>query len=192
MHPMGVASSSSIARRLVRPGPLLILAFLIGAYFVHRWVEAIGGPEQLIARYGVAAPIVSAVLQAILAAAPFPSELFALASAAAYGFWIGTAVTTVGWTAASMIQYALARRGAADANTEAYVARLPAWLRRLPIEHPLFLIAVRWLPMGFHVVNVLAGARGISIPKHLWTAAVGSLPVAAFWCAAGAGVAVCV
>ncbi len=172
---------------LSRPTPWLVLAFLAGACALYRWVAWIGGPDALVERCGALAPIAMVAVQAALAAAPFPSELFALASAAAYGWALGSVMTWAGWTIGSMIQYALARRGAEDVDLEARVARLPAWIRRFPLDHPAFLVCVRWLPMGFHLANVAAGARGVPARRQLWIAAVGSIPGAVLWAGVGAG-----
>ena len=175
-------------RVLARPGPWLVLGFLVGALLRERWVRSIGGPEALVGRFGLGAPAVMIAIQAALSAAPFPSELFALVSAASYGWLAGSVMTWAGWTLGSMIQYALARRGAADVSLDARVARLPAWLRRLAVTPPVFLVCVRWLPMGFHLANLAAGARGVPAGRQLWIAAVGSVPGAVLWAGIGAGV----
>ncbi|MCZ7677674.1 MAG: VTT domain-containing protein [Sandaracinaceae bacterium] len=57
----------------------------------------------------------------------------------------------------------------------------------LPLDHPAFLVCVRWLPMGFHLANVAAGARGVPARRQLWIAAVGSIPGAVLWAGVGAG-----
>ncbi len=175
-------------RALLRPGPLLVVAFLVGAFFVHRWVESIGGPQVLADRCGLAAPFAMLGIQSALAAAPFPSELVALASSATYGWAIGAIITWAGWTIGSMIQYALARRSATDIPLDEKLARVPAWLKRFPIDHPVFLICVRWVPMGYHLANVAAGARRVPAWRQLWVAALGSIPGAIIWAGIGAGV----
>ncbi|MFK7987052.1 MAG: TVP38/TMEM64 family protein [Sandaracinaceae bacterium] len=179
--------------RLKTPAPWLLLAFGLGVWAVHRWVTDIGGPEVIDARYGIAAPVVMVGIQTLLSAAPFPSELWALASSALYGWLPGTVMTWAGWTMGSMIQYGLARRGmddlAATGPLDERLARLPAWLRRLPLTHPVFLVVVRWFPMGFHLANLTAGARRVPAGRQLAIAAVGSAPGAALWAAIGAGAA---
>lgn len=180
-----------LRRALRTPTPWLVAGFLGLAFLLQRWVESQGGPEALVERFGVAAPAVMVSVQAALSAAPFPSELFALVSAATYGWLGGTAITWAGWTIGSMIQYALARRGATDLaseDLEARLERLPRALRRFPLTHPVFLIVVRWLPMGFHLANVVAGARRVPARRQLWIAALGSIPGAAIWAGIGAGV----
>lgn len=173
-------------------GLLLVGAFLVGAFFLDRWVDSIGGPEALVARYGLVAPAVMVLIQAALSAAPFPSELFALVSAATYGWAFGSVMTWAGWTLGSMIQYGLARRGVADMalgdRMKERLDRLPGWLRRLPLDHPVFLICVRWLPMGAHFANLTAGARRVPVTRQLYVAAIGSIPGAIMWAGIGAGV----
>jgi len=177
-----------LRRALTKPGPWLVVGFLVAAFFLERWVTAIGGPDALVARCGLAAPVAMIGIQAALSAAPFPSELFALVSAATYGWLIGSAMTWAGWTIGSMIQYGLARRGTQDLALEARAAKLPGWLRRLPLTHPAFLVCVRWFPMGFHLANVAAGARRVPVLRQLWIAALGSIPGAVLWAGVGAGV----
>ncbi|HBQ10919.1 MAG TPA: hypothetical protein DEF51_06970 [Myxococcales bacterium] len=87
-----------------------------------------------------------------------------------------------------MIQYGLARKSTSSAAAEAGLARLPAWLRRFPVGHPAFLIIGRWIPMGYHVVNVMSGIRRVPARRHLWCAIVGSVPGAVVWAGVGAGV----
>lgn len=180
-------------KRLKTPAPWLLVAFALVVWALHRWVTDIGGPEVIDARYGLAAPALMVGIQALLSAAPFPSELWALASSGLYGWLPGTAMTWAGWTMGSMIQYGMARRGAHDLTDRDSLrdrrSRLPPWLRRLPLTHPVFLVVVRWFPMGFHLANITAGARRVPAGKQLVIAAIGSLPGAAIWAAIGAGAA---
>ncbi|MGE0785578.1 MAG: TVP38/TMEM64 family protein [Sandaracinaceae bacterium] len=176
-----------LKRVLTSPGLWLTVGFLVGVYFLHGWVQSIGGPAALGPRFGLAAPAIMVVMQALLAAAPFPSELFALVSAATYGWMIGTVITWAGWTLGSMIQYALARRSARDLGLEARLARMPAWLRKLGVTHPVFLVVIRWLPLGFHVANLTAGAYRVPVGRQLAIAAIGSVPLAIMWSGIGAG-----
>lgn len=169
------------------PGFWWVMAFLAAAALLERWVSAVGGPDALMERYGLATPALVVLIQAALAAAPFPSELWALASSAAYGWLAGSVMTWAGWTLGSMIQYGLARRSAKDLDLDARLERMPERLRRLPVTHPLFLIAVRWFPLGFHVANLTAGARRVPATRQLWIAALGSIPGAILWAGIGAG-----
>lgn len=178
----------ALLRALTQPGTWVALAFLAGIFVLQRWLTSIGGPEALPDRYGLWAPLLSVPIQAALSTAPLPSELFTVAAGSAYGWALGTAVGIAGWTCGSMIQYGLARRGSASLDVEGHFERLPRWLQRVPVGQPTFLIVGRWLPMGYHLVNIISGARRVPATRHLWTAAVGSVPGAMLWAAIGAGI----
>ena len=59
--------------------------------------------------------------------------------------------------------------------------RLPSWLRDLPAGHPAFLVLVRWIPGGSHVVNAAAAAYGVTLRRHLSFAALAIVPRALFF-----------
>jgi uncharacterized membrane protein YdjX (TVP38/TMEM64 family) len=163
---------------------------LVGAIAIPLglWVDSIGGPEAVVAHYGLAAPFITVPIHAVLSVTPFPSELFVLANGTAYGWFWGAALGSLGWTLASLIQFGLATRLAKELDLEAQIAKLPLRLRRLPIDHPLFLILGRQVPLGFHIVNIVAGVRGVRPWRFFWCAALGSLPGAALYAGLGAGV----
>ncbi len=116
--------------------------------------------------------------QAILAVSPFPSQLVAVPLAAFHGFSVGVLLLWSAWMLAALLQYALARRTAADVDLDAWLERAPRWLRRFPVGHPMFLILTRQLPIGPHIVNISAGALGVPLARHLWCAAIGIVPQA--------------
>lgn len=127
-------------------------------------------------------------MHAVISVTPFPSELFVLANGTAYGWVIGGILGWLGWTLASLIQYGLAARTALDFDIDRHLDKLPARLRALPVSHPLFLILGRQVPFGFHVVNVLAGMRRVSIVRFTICAAIGSIPGAVLYAGLGAGI----
>ena len=180
---------SRLIRTLLRSPPLWTAVALgaLGIGLAHALGGAAGAREALDS-LGLWGPALAVPVQTLLAAAPVPSELFTIATGAAYGWSFGTLVGWLGWTAGSMIQYGLARRGAQQAQiAPERLAKLPRWIRRFPVSHPVFLICVRWLPMGYHLVNVSAGACRVSPARQLWTAAAGSLPGAMLFAGVGAG-----
>jgi uncharacterized membrane protein YdjX (TVP38/TMEM64 family) len=125
-------------------------------------------------------------LQALAAFTPLFGEMIGVASAGLYGFWLGTAMSCAAWMLTALVQYGIARRTARDFDFDASLARLPAWLRRFPVDHPMFLIGVR-LPLGGPIVNAAAGIFGVSLWRHTWCAAVGILPRAMFFAGLGIG-----
>jgi len=166
---------------------LLLIALVVGGYAIHELLESIGGPEQVRARFGWFAPLVSVALHAPLAAAPFPSELLALSHAPLYGFWIGTAVGWAGWFLGSLIEYGVLRRLRVE-TVPTLSLRRPRWLARFPVEHPAFLIGVRQLPAGYHLVNVAAAMAEVPLGRFALCSAIAQIPNALLVAAVGLGI----
>lgn len=172
-------------RALVTGG--LIAAVVLAGYVAWRWLDAVGGVGALFDRFGSLAPLVSIPVHVLLSATPFPSELIGVANGSVYGLWHGTIYSWIGWWCGAVLEYALVRRGAREIKWTDAARRLPEWLRRFPVGHPVFLIVGRQLPFGFHTVNVLAGLAGVSPQRQLICAAISNLPYAFLSAAAGAG-----
>lgn len=184
--PAAPARRGPAARLLRAPGlRWLLLVCLIG-WLLLRALESLGGPEAVRARWGPAAALVLVPLHAVVAVSPFPSEVLALAHGAIYGFAIGWPLTWAGWMLGAWLEYALFRRIAADVGA-ADGERLPAWLRRLPAQHPLFLILGRLVPFGNHAVNALAGSRSVPLWRFSWASALAFLPFSGLVAAVAAG-----
>jgi uncharacterized membrane protein YdjX (TVP38/TMEM64 family) len=169
---------------------VLVLVSILGS-LVWSWMNALGGLEEVARRYGLIAALLLVPLQTLisLSFSPIPSDVVVFATSLVYGFWLGTLFGWIGWMAGALIQYAVVRRIARDIDVEALRRRLPAWLRRVPADHPLFLICGRWLPLGPHVVNTTAGVVGVPLLRFLWCAAVGIAPAAALIAALASGFA---
>ena len=165
----------------------LIAAVVLAGYVAWRWLETIGGVGALFDRFGSMAPLVSIPVHVLLSATPFPSELIGVANGSVYGLWHGTICSWIGWWCGAVLEYTLVRRGAREIQWTDAASRLPEWLRRFPVAHPVFLIVGRQLPFGFHAVNVLAGLTGVSPRRQGICAAISNLPYAFLSAAAGAG-----
>jgi uncharacterized membrane protein YdjX (TVP38/TMEM64 family) len=160
---------------------LAIGGLVASGWVAWAWLDASGGLDEIARRHGLRAALVLVPLQTLisLSFSPVPSDVIAFATSLIYGFWLGAFFGWLGWMAGAFIQYAAVRRAARGLDAAALRARLPAWLRRLPADHPAFLICGRWLPLGPHVVNTVAGAFRIPLARFAWSAAVGIAPVAA-------------
>lgn len=159
---------------------MLLLVFG-GGWLILAALDAAGGPEAIRDRHGLLA--VAFLLPAQIAAAitPVPSELIAFPTAAIYEFWLGALVIWTGWVAATPFRYLVVKHIAQDFDLEASRGRLPKWLQRFPVEHPVYLIFGRWLPYGPHLVDYTAGAAGVRLRTLLWSAAVATtLPALVF------------
>jgi uncharacterized membrane protein YdjX (TVP38/TMEM64 family) len=165
----------------------LVLIGLVGWPLV-RGLEWMGGPDQIRADYGLAAAGLLVPLQAVVAVSPVPSEVLALATASIYGLTLGSGLVWVGWMLGAGLEYGLYRRAASELSELGGLDRLPGWVRRLPVAHPIFLIVVRWLPLGNHLVNAVAGACRVPLWRFTWTSAVALLPFSILIGAIGSGI----
>jgi len=167
-------------RVLASRGVHALLGLVAGAAVL---APVLRGSEEIAAlhdRFGASAGLVLVPLQALASFAPVSGEAMAVAHGAIFGFWLGSLWNWLAWMLASWLQYAAVRRTARDFDFAARHARLPGFLRRLPVDHPLFLIGVR-IPFGGPIPNVAAGAFGVSAWRHTWCAAVGNAPRAMFF-----------
>lgn len=158
----------------------LVLVVFGGGLLIVQSLEAAGGPDAIRAEHGWLAVVFLLPAQIAAAVTPVPSELIALPTAAIYEFWVGALVIWFGWVAATPLRYLVVRRIAADFDLERGRARMPGWLRRLPVDHPMYLIFARWLPYGPHLVDYTAGAAGVRLRTLVWSAAVATVLPALF------------
>ncbi len=165
----------------------LIVAVLATAFAAWRWLESVGGADTLLVRFGALAPLVSVPLHIVLSASPFPSEIVGVANGALYGIWLGTLCGWIGWCGGAMLEFSLVRLGVRYIEPNYDLGRLPLWLRRFPVGHPVFLIVGRQIPFGFHMVNVLAALADVSPTRQLICALVSNLLYAFVSAAIGTG-----
>ena len=176
-------------RALASRGLQVFVLALAVAWMGWTWLDASGGPEALRERYGWRAALVLVPLQALVSLSPFPGEMVALANGYLFGFWWGSFLIWLAWMMTAYAQYALVRRAAKDLDLDMGLDRLPGWIRRFPVDHPVFLIFARWLPYGAHLVNSAAGAFRVPLWRFTWCAAIGIGVGAVVMAAIGNGVA---
>ncbi|GIW40342.1 MAG: hypothetical protein KatS3mg076_0919 [Candidatus Binatia bacterium] len=176
-------------RRAVRSRALHVFLLLFGFGFL--FVKFLGSQERLEAfrsELGLLAPILTIPVHAVVAISPFPSEVIAFANGIVYGFWRGALLSWLGWMAAAFLHYGLVRWLASDLDVRGWLERAPAWLRRFPAHHPVFLIAGRWVPYGPQLVCTVAGAYGVPFVRFAWCTGVSIVPVAFFFATLATGV----
>jgi len=166
---------------------VLGLAALAGALVLG--LQRLGGPAALHERFGWPATLALVGVQSIVAFWPVPvGEMIAFANTLVHGFWIGTALAWSGWMLTAVLQYAVARYVVTDLDFAAAIERLPARVRRFPVDHPAFLILGRFVPgPGPQLVNCAAGAFRVPLWRHTWCAAIGVLPGAMLIAGAATG-----
>lgn len=181
--------TASLPHRLLHSRGLqsAVAALALGA-LVIAWVQLEGGPDGLRAHYGIAAPLLWIPMQVVVHVTPLGDFVpWAVLNGSMFGLWLGALATWIAWMGSASAQYAIGRRTAHDLGFEAKLARLPGWLRRLPLEHPVFLIVARSFPLMAGPINVAAGAARVPFGRVLWCTAVGVLPPALFLAAVGVG-----
>ena len=152
----------------------IVLVFLVVGYLAWQWSETLGGAAGLSAKFGGMAPLVTIPLHLLLSATPFPSETIGVGNGALYGLWVGTLYGWLAWWGGSMLEYGIARRSVKP-NSETLSIPLPRWLQSVPTSSPLFLIVGRFLPLGYHAVNIAAGIKQVSLWRHTWCSLVSNL-----------------
>lgn len=166
----------------------LIAGLLVIAFLLSRWVEGVGGPAGIWARFGWLAPALSIPLHALLAVTPVPSDIVSIANGTVYGFWLGAFFNWLGYFIASFIQYGIGRSIRHEFDVDVWIARSPAWLRRLPVYHPAFIIGARFIPYaGGHLATLVPSAMGVDLVRFTWCTALAIVPSALVMAGIGAG-----
>jgi uncharacterized membrane protein YdjX (TVP38/TMEM64 family) len=194
---MSIEAPRSFAAAARRAMPLAILV-LAGVLFLM-----IGGGRYLtfaqlaanrhwlaaeVARAGAAAPAVFVVIYASLVALSFPAaELLTIASGFLFGRWLGTLYAVIGATSGATIVFLAARAGLAGLANRAGLRteRVAAGFRRNAISYLLVLRLVPLFP--FVLVNLVAGAAGISPQVFVAGTLVGIIPGAFVYASLGVG-----
>lgn len=173
----GSKRANAIARAV------LAIAFMLALGWVFlEGLDALGGAAGIRAQFGAASFL---LLLPMFAAPAIPGEFAALTTVSIYGFALGAALSWAGLIMRAWLEYGLAHTlGAAEPVS---IHRLPAWLRRFPANHPVFLVAGRWMPLGNHIVSVVAGLHGVPLWRFTWASALGLVPFVLLVSAATAG-----
>jgi uncharacterized membrane protein YdjX (TVP38/TMEM64 family) len=183
-----------VARELV---PLAILV-LTGALFV-----ALGGGRYLtfaalaahskwllatVARAGALAAVGFILGYAVLVALWFPAaELLTITGGFLFGRWFGTLYAVVGATAGATVVFLAVRAGVSGLTARAGpgVAHLAENFRRDGFNYLLFLRLVPVFP--FWLVNIVAGAAGLTLRAFVIGTLIGIIPGAFVYASLGAG-----
>src|SRR5262245_9265835 len=179
---------TAMTRARLRAVALAVVALLVmvGAGLCVRWL---GGPLAIRQRFGAWGILVALVAHAVLNLTPAGEIVpMAVANGAVWGFWLGAAISWLGWIAASLAQYALVIRIGAGFDVETRLDRVPSALRRLPVEHPVFQIVGRSVPwVGLHLVDVASAVRGVPLRRFATCAVIGQAGPALAMAAVGTG-----
>ncbi len=128
---------------------------------------------------GLLAIPLAIVVFALVASAPFSvTDALAIMNGAIFGPWKGSLVNAIGLVLAAMLGYWINSRASALLDLDAYLQRLPPWVKRFPVGSPAFLVAVRVIP-GFGGTVATASAATFRVPMwvHVWTMCAVAVPI---------------
>ncbi|MGK5741261.1 TVP38/TMEM64 family protein [Micromonospora sp. URMC 103] len=175
-----------------RPGYLIVLAGVPAAMLaVFALVEAydvplLTDPSPLLRTAGPAAAAAALALLLVDVAMPVPSSLIMVANGALFGVVPGALLSTAGGLGATLVAFAVGRRGRgtlALLTTAAQRARAEALLARYGL---LAVCLTRPVPVLAETVAVLAGTSRLGWGRVALAGAAGVLPTAFLFAAAGA------
>ncbi len=164
------------------------LAFVLAGITVG-WIDAIGGLDALQLQFGAWAPLLIAPAHLLVTITPVGEFVpWGWANGALFGTATGALLNGSVWLIASGIHYGFGRRMARDFDLDRRARKLPAWLQRFPVDHPIFLICARWFPMGSLLANTAAGTARVPVRRFIVCATLGTVPQALVVAGGGAQV----
>jgi uncharacterized membrane protein YdjX (TVP38/TMEM64 family) len=135
--------------------------------------------EHFIRAAGVPAYPIAIAIFAIVASAPFSvTDALAVMDGAIFGPVKGSIVNAIGLVLAALLGYWINRRASHMLDLDAYLERLPPWVKRFPVGSPAFLVAVRIIPgFGGTVATATAATFRVPIWVHVWTMCAIAVPI---------------
>jgi len=142
---------------------LIVIILILFSFDISQIQAVLEHHQKLAFIIGFLAIFVSAV-------AFIPTTPVTISVALLLGPFQAALITGLGTTVSSLVQYQLGRQVGDVLNFAERKSRLPLKLGKLPVDSPLFLFVVRFLPIGPIGLNFLCGACQISLLLFLWTA----------------------
>jgi uncharacterized membrane protein YdjX (TVP38/TMEM64 family) len=163
-----------ILKRLA--GLAMLAASFTLAFLVIRYQPRV---EHEIRSLGILAYPLAIAVFAVVASAPFSvTDALAIMNGAIFGPLVGSIINTIGLVLAALLGYWINRHASHMLDLDAYLARLPAWVKRFPVGSPGFLMSVRIIPgFGGTVATASAAAFRIPVWVHVWTMCAIAVPI---------------
>lgn len=154
---------------------MLVASFALAA-LVIRFQPLV---EREIRSLNVSAYPLAIAIFAVVASAPFSvTDALAIMNGAIFGPVVGSIVNAIGLVLAALIGYTVNRHASQMFDLDAYLERVPAWVKRFPVGSPAFLMAVRIIPgFGGTVATASAAAFRVPIWRHVWTMCAVAVPI---------------
>lgn len=135
--------------------------------------------EHEIRSLGLSAYPLAIAVFTVVASAPFSvTDALAIMNGAIFGPVMGSIVNAIGLVLAALMGYWINRHASQWLDLDAYLQRVPAWVKRFPVGSPAFLLAVRVIP-GFGGTVATASAATFRVPvwRHVWTMCAIAIPI---------------
>lgn len=174
MEPHPISPLKRLLRRLAAIA-ILIVSFTLAALVIRFQPEV----EGFIRGVGPPAYPLAVAVFAVVASAPFSvTDALAVMNGAIFGPINGSIVNAIGLVLAALLGYWINRHASHMLDLEAYLDRLPRWVKRFPVGSPAFLLAVRVIP-GFGGTVATASAATFRVPVwvHVWTMCAIAIPI---------------
>ena len=168
---------------------VVIVALIIGSYYImHYTADNEPRVEALVRHIGVFGPLLLVGMYALLGASPVPSELLTVITAATFGPFIAMIVAGIGNTLAALVEYRLGTHLRNLSDFDDMRQKLPFGIGKLPVDSPVFLLAVRAIP-GYapKIVGLASGMYRVPLWRFTWTTLIPSFIGAAVFAYSGAG-----
>jgi uncharacterized membrane protein YdjX (TVP38/TMEM64 family) len=135
--------------------------------------------EHLIRSLGPFAILLAIAVFALVASAPFSvTDALAIMDGAIFGPLVGSIINTVGLVFAALFGYWINQHASRMLDLDAYLQRLPSWVKRFPVGSPAFLLAVRVIPgFGGTIATATAATFRVPVWVHVWTMCAIAVPI---------------
>ncbi|MGC2130715.1 MAG: VTT domain-containing protein [Candidatus Aquilonibacter sp.] len=135
--------------------------------------------EREIRSLGLSAYPLAIAIFTVVASAPFSvTDALAIMDGAIFGPVKGSIVNAIGLVLAALTGYWINRHAAGMLDLDAYLERVPSWVRRFPVGSPAFLMAVRIIPgFGGTVATATAATFRVPVWRHVWTMCAIAIPI---------------
>ncbi len=154
---------------------LLAASFALAGFVIAQQPHV----EHLLRSLGPFAALLAIIVFAIVASAPFSvTDALAIMNGAIFGPLEGSIINAIGLVFAALMGYGLNRHASKMLDLDAYLERLPHWVKRFPVGSPAFLVSVRVIP-GFGGTIATASAAAFRVPVwvHVWTMCAIAVPI---------------
>lgn len=126
--------------------------------------------EGFITRHKFLGIGLSFLLYILLGATIIPSEPLTVMIVAIGGVKAAFFLALFGNTMAAILEYYIGGTIGDVSDMQNYQEKMPKWLKKIPMNSPVFLIAGRMLPgYGPKFVSVVCGIYKVPFPLYLWT-----------------------